>query len=100
MDYPDTGSSRAGVLNPVLALCAPVTCVDKKCSSQDVSSGDLVRELLQDTDLGEKQRCAAGKLVKELQDLFSGTSEDFGRTQLVKHRIDTGEHPPIRVSSH
>ncbi|GFX51290.1 retrovirus-related Pol polyprotein from transposon 412 [Trichonephila clavipes] len=47
-------------------------------------------------DLDEKQRCAARGLVKELQSLFSRTSEGFGRTRLTKHRIDTGEHPPIK----
>ncbi|GFU94881.1 retrovirus-related Pol polyprotein from transposon 412 [Trichonephila clavipes] len=57
---------------------------------------NLVKDLLQNTDLDEKQRCAAGGLVKEFQSLFSKTSEDFGRTRLMKHRIDTGEHPPIK----
>ncbi|GFS96612.1 hypothetical protein TNCV_3943991 [Trichonephila clavipes] len=33
---------------------------------------------------------------KEFQGLFSRTSEDFGRTRLTKHRIDTGEDPPIK----
>ncbi|KAF8781568.1 Retrovirus-related Pol polyprotein like [Argiope bruennichi] len=83
----------------VLATCPPVTCIDRKCKSQDVSSDDLVQNLLQDTDLDEKQRCAARELIKEFQNLFSGTSEDFRRTQLVKHRIDAGEHPPIRKHS-
>ncbi|GFU24863.1 retrovirus-related Pol polyprotein from transposon 412 [Trichonephila clavipes] len=33
-------------------------------------------------------------LIKEFQCLFS--SEDFGRTRLTKHRIDTGEDHPIK----
>ncbi|GFT72236.1 retrovirus-related Pol polyprotein from transposon 412 [Trichonephila clavipes] len=80
----------------VIAACAPVSCVDRKCNSQDLSSGDLVKDLLQNTDLDEKQRFAAGGLIKEFQGLFSRTSEDFGRTRLTKHRIDTGEHPTIK----
>ncbi|GFY07459.1 retrovirus-related Pol polyprotein from transposon 412 [Trichonephila clavipes] len=80
----------------VIAVCAPVTCVDQKCNSQDLSSEDLVKDLLQNTDLDEKQRCAAGVLIREFQGLFSRTSDDFGRTRLTKHRIDTGEHPPIK----
>ncbi|KAF8790657.1 Retrovirus-related Pol polyprotein like [Argiope bruennichi] len=110
MDYPDTGSARVLVassvvdlLKPVipvrvanisdktkiiqkgevLAGCAPVTCVDRKCNNQDLFTDDLVRELLKDTDLDEKQRCAAGELVKEFKGLFSQTSEDFRRTQLA-----------------
>ncbi|GFX09598.1 retrovirus-related Pol polyprotein from transposon 17.6 [Trichonephila clavipes] len=80
----------------VIAACAPVTCLDRKCNSQDLSLEDLVKDLLQNTDLDEKQRCAAGVLIREFQGLFSRTSDDFGRTRLTKHRIDKGEHPPIK----
>ncbi|GFT38014.1 retrovirus-related Pol polyprotein from transposon 412 [Trichonephila clavipes] len=66
------------------------------CNTQDISTDDLVNDLLQNTDLEEKQRCATGGLIKEIQSLFSRTSKDFGITRLKKHRIDTGEHPPIK----
>ncbi|GFT04898.1 retrovirus-related Pol polyprotein from transposon 17.6 [Trichonephila clavipes] len=124
MDYPDPGSLKAGILiassvvdlsnsvipvrianisdrtrtiqeGEVIAACAPVICVDRECNTQDLSSEDLVKDLLQNMDLDEKQRCAAGGLIREFQSLFSRTSEDFGRTRLTKHRIDMGEHPPI-----
>ncbi|GFT85501.1 retrovirus-related Pol polyprotein from transposon 412 [Trichonephila clavipes] len=126
IDYPDPDSLKTGVLiassvvdlsnsvipvrianisdrtrtiqeGEVVAACAPVTCVDRKCNTQDLSSENLVKDLLQNTDLDEKQRCAARGLIKEFQSppRFSRTSEDFGRTRLTKHRIDTGEHPPI-----
>ncbi|GFW61247.1 retrovirus-related Pol polyprotein from transposon 412 [Trichonephila clavipes] len=124
-DYPDPDSFKAGVLiassvvglsnsvipvrianisdrtrtiqeGEVIAACAPVTCVDRKCNIQDLSSEDLVKDLLKNTDLDEKQRCAAGGLIYGFQSLFSRPSEDFGRTRLTKHRIDTGEHSPIK----
>ncbi|GFY05466.1 retrovirus-related Pol polyprotein from transposon 412 [Trichonephila clavipes] len=66
------------------------------CNIQHLSLEDLVKDLLQNTYLNEKQRCAARGLIKEFQSLFSKTSEDFGRTRLTKHRIDTGEHPSIK----
>ncbi|GFV45329.1 retrovirus-related Pol polyprotein from transposon 412 [Trichonephila clavipes] len=123
IDYPDPDSLKAGILIAssvvdlsnsvilgrianisdrtrtiqeveVIAACAPVTFVDRKCNIQDLSSEDLVKDLLQNTDLDEKQRCAAGGVIKEFQSLFSRTSEGFGRT--TKHRIDTGEHPLIK----
>ncbi|GFX19510.1 retrovirus-related Pol polyprotein from transposon 412 [Trichonephila clavipes] len=53
----------------VIAACAPVTCVDWKCNTQDLSSEDPVKDLLQNTDLDEKQRCAVGGLIKEFQSL-------------------------------
>ncbi|GFX11920.1 hypothetical protein TNCV_2997041 [Trichonephila clavipes] len=37
----------------VIAACAPVTCVDRKCNSQDLSSEDLVKNLLQNNDRRE-----------------------------------------------
>ncbi|GFT53084.1 retrovirus-related Pol polyprotein from transposon 412 [Trichonephila clavipes] len=60
----------------VIAACAPVTCVDRKCNTQDLSSENLVKDLLQNTDLDEKQGCVAGGLIKEFQSLFSRTSEE------------------------
>ncbi|GFU10388.1 retrovirus-related Pol polyprotein from transposon 412 [Trichonephila clavipes] len=125
IDYPDPDNSNGGVLiassvvdlsksvipvrvanisdktrtiqeGEVIAACAPVTCVHRKCNSQDHSSDDLVKNFLQNIDLDKKQRCAAGELITEFQNVFSRTSEDFGRTRLTKHRIDTGEHPPIK----
>ncbi|GFW14541.1 retrovirus-related Pol polyprotein from transposon 412 [Trichonephila clavipes] len=93
IDYPDPDSLKAGVQiassvvdlsnsvipvrianisdktrtiqeGEVIATCDPVTCVDRKCNSQDLSSEDLVKNLLQNTDLDEKQRCVAGGLIK------------------------------------
>ncbi|GFV15318.1 retrovirus-related Pol polyprotein from transposon 17.6 [Trichonephila clavipes] len=125
IDYPDTDNSKGGVLiaslvvdlsksvisvrvanisdrtrtiqeGEVIAACAPVTCVNRKCNSQDHSSDNLVKNLLQNIDLNKKQRCAEGELIIEFQSVFSRTSENFGRRRLTKHRIDTGEHPPIK----
>ncbi|GFT31362.1 retrovirus-related Pol polyprotein from transposon 412 [Trichonephila clavipes] len=52
IDYPDRDSIKAGVLiasseDEVTAACAPVTCVDRKCNSQDHSSDGLVKNLPQ-----------------------------------------------------
>ncbi|GFY06446.1 retrovirus-related Pol polyprotein from transposon 412 [Trichonephila clavipes] len=81
------------------AACVPVTCVERKCNSQDHSSDDLVKNLIQNTDLDKKQRCNVGEQITEFQSVFSRTSENFGRTRLTQHRIDTGEHPPIKHHS-
>ncbi|GFW97338.1 retrovirus-related Pol polyprotein from transposon 412 [Trichonephila clavipes] len=106
IDYPDPDSLKAGVLiassvvdllnsvipvrianisdktrtiqeGEVIAACAPITCVDWKCNTQDLSSEDLVKDLLQKTDLNEKQRCSARGLIKEFQSLFSKPTEEF-----------------------
>ncbi|GFY07902.1 retrovirus-related Pol polyprotein from transposon 412 [Trichonephila clavipes] len=54
----------------VIAACAPSTCVDRKFNSQDLSSEDLVKDLLENTNLDEKQICAAGGLIKNSRAYF------------------------------
>ncbi|GFW14938.1 retrovirus-related Pol polyprotein from transposon 412 [Trichonephila clavipes] len=87
IDYPDPGNFKAR------STYSPVGSRPFEFSH----TKDLVKDFLQNTDLDEKQKCAAGRLIKEFQSplLFSRTFEDFGRTRLTKHRIDTGEYPPI-----
>ncbi|GFV16552.1 retrovirus-related Pol polyprotein from transposon 412 [Trichonephila clavipes] len=92
INYPDPDSLKAGILiassvvdlsnsvipvrianiidrtrtiqEEVIAAYAPVTCVDRKCNTQDLSSADLIKDLIQNTDLNEKQRSATGGLIK------------------------------------
>ncbi|GFR22301.1 retrovirus-related Pol polyprotein from transposon opus [Trichonephila clavata] len=35
-------------------------------------------------------------MLREFKELVPTSSEEFGRTNLTKHRIDTGNHPPIK----
>ncbi|GBN34687.1 putative mitochondrial protein AtMg00860 [Araneus ventricosus] len=39
---------------------------------------------------------AVRKLVKEFQNLFSTCDTDVGRCNMTQHRINTGDHPPIK----
>lgn len=34
--------------------------------------------------------------MNEYRDVFAVTPEELGRTNLVHHHIDTGNHPPLR----
>jgi hypothetical protein len=36
------------------------------------------------------------ELLTEYEDFFAGNNEDYGRTNKVYHRIDTGNARPIR----
>ena len=36
------------------------------------------------------------KVLVEYQDIFATHKYDLGLTNLVKHNIDTGDHPPIK----
>ncbi|GFQ83779.1 transposon Ty3-I Gag-Pol polyprotein [Trichonephila clavata] len=35
-------------------------------------------------------------MLREFKELVPKSTEEFGRTNLTKHRIDTGNHPPIK----
>lgn len=51
---------------------------------------------LSSTNLTEEQKVQLQSLLSEYRDIFALTPEELGRTGLVKHRIDTGDHPPLR----
>ena len=58
---------------------------------------NLVQALALDKScLTLEQRDEVATLVREYADIFTLEGEALGQTQLTKHHIDTGEHPPIR----
>ena len=44
----------------------------------------------------EKQSKQLAQFLDKYQKVFAKNSEDLGRTSVVQHRIDTGDHPPIK----
>ncbi|GFX11711.1 retrovirus-related Pol polyprotein from transposon 412 [Trichonephila clavipes] len=92
IDYPDPDNSKGGVL-----IASSVADLSKSVIPPRPFFRRSCQEFKkQNIDLDKKQRCAAGELITEFQSVFSRTSEDFRRTKLTKHRINTGEHPPIK----
>ncbi|KAF8778512.1 Retrovirus-related Pol polyprotein like [Argiope bruennichi] len=59
-------------------------------------SKELELNLLKPTELNEEQKSVAWMLIDEYEELFSCTSGDLGRTKLAQHRIETGNHSPIK----
>ena len=47
-------------------------------------------------DLTDEQRTQAESLIRKHEPIFSRHEYDIGRTPWVEHRIDTGDHRPIR----
>ncbi|KMQ82414.1 retroviral aspartyl protease family protein, partial [Lasius niger] len=81
----------------VFATCTPITCINKVSAPPVATSSEsLTSELLQNVQLSEKERNAVEELIQEFKDVFSRTTSDVGRTSLAHHKIDTGDHPPIR----
>ena len=47
-------------------------------------------------ELTDGERDSFYGLLLEYADIFAGNQSDYGRTDIVQHRIFTGDHPPIR----
>ncbi|GBO11904.1 Retrovirus-related Pol polyprotein from transposon 297 [Araneus ventricosus] len=63
-----------------------------------VTAGLGVRVLIVENleRLNEEQRTAVKELLQEFQDLLSTSDSDIGRCNMTRHRINTGNHPPIK----
>ncbi|KAF8778878.1 hypothetical protein HNY73_015561 [Argiope bruennichi] len=92
-----TGNPKTIRKGDVLATCAPVTCIQKHPEIMSKKpSKELELNLLKPTELNEEQKSVAWMLIDEYEELFSCTSGDLGRTKLAQHRIETGNHSPIK----
>ena len=55
---------------------------------------ELFERSCKDLDLGQRKDLA--NLLSEFSDVFAASSSDLGRTDVVRHEIDTGDARPIR----
>ncbi|GBM02746.1 hypothetical protein AVEN_40816-1 [Araneus ventricosus] len=79
----------------VIATCEPV--VDIVVRPQEFSGEQHLPSSLDNLEiLDEGQRTAVRKLLKEFQNLFSTCDADVGRCNMTQHRINMGDHPPIK----
>ncbi|GBN76452.1 Retrovirus-related Pol polyprotein from transposon 297 [Araneus ventricosus] len=79
----------------VIATCEPV--VDIVARPQEFSETQHLSSILESLEiLNEKQRREVRKLLKEFQNLFSTCDADVGHCNMTQHRINTGDHPPIK----
>ncbi|GBM39276.1 Transposon Ty3-I Gag-Pol polyprotein [Araneus ventricosus] len=79
----------------VIATCEPV--VDIVVRPQEFSEAQHLSSILESLEmLNEKQRREVRKLLKEFQNLLSTCDADAGHCNMTQHRINTGDHPPIK----
>ncbi|GBM85757.1 hypothetical protein AVEN_232247-1 [Araneus ventricosus] len=79
----------------VIATCEPV--VDIVARPQGFSESLRLPSILENLEgLNEEQRTAVKELLQEFQNLFSTSDSDVGRCNMTHHRINTGNHPPIK----
>ncbi|GBN26385.1 Retrovirus-related Pol polyprotein from transposon 297 [Araneus ventricosus] len=79
----------------VVATCEPV--VDIVARPQEFSESLHLSSILENLEgLNEEQRTAVKELLEEFQNLFSASDSDVSRCNMTQHRINTGNHPPIK----
>ncbi|GBN11740.1 Transposon Ty3-I Gag-Pol polyprotein [Araneus ventricosus] len=79
----------------VIATCEPVA--DIVARPQEFSESLRLPSILENLErLNEEQRTAVKELLQEFQNLFSTSDSDVGRCNMTQHRINTGNHPPIK----
>ncbi|GBO39194.1 hypothetical protein AVEN_80367-1 [Araneus ventricosus] len=79
----------------VISTCEPV--VDILARPQEFSGAQHLPSTLENFQiLNEEERTAVRKLLNEFQNLFSTCDSDVGRCNTTQHRINTGDHPPIK----
>jgi RNase H-like domain found in reverse transcriptase/Reverse transcriptase (RNA-dependent DNA polymerase)/Integrase core domain/Integrase zinc binding domain/Zinc knuckle len=92
-DHPITVEASAE-----LTECAAVNV--NQITETQPTSNDLehLEKLIEGVDpsVSDAEKQQLRTLLHAYQDVFSTSEMDLGRTDIVKHRIDTGEHRPIR----
>ena len=69
--------------------------VDEELSSPENEAIEKMMDNLP-SELNDEQRSKVRALLTQHRTIISTGEHDIGRTHLVEHRIDTGEHRPIR----
>lgn len=73
-----------------------VTVVETAADGGNQGLPEVVSDLTNRTDLSEQQREELCALMSKWGKVFAQHDEDFGKTDLVQHRIPTGNTPPLR----
>ena len=89
-----------GTFTPATASMSDIAAADPPEHQSSIESapaeGETAPLNLSDTTLDEQQQAQLKSLVSEYRDILALKPEELGRTSLVQHRVDTGDHAPIR----
>jgi len=73
--------------------CQPPAATDQLSDNDDYQHVQCLIERLPD-DLTAEQRARAEEFIKSRSHVFSKSEFDIGRTDVLRHRIETGDHAP------
>ena len=89
--------TTVGTFTPSAASMSVIATSDTPAQSPPpVGDEETVPLDFTSTNLDEHQLSELKSLIAEYRAIFALKPEELGRTGLVKHRIDTGDNPPIR----
>ena len=92
----DEESVNGGMLRDVEGLQAGGSNVAAVSGESSSRSERLLESMEWPEDLEEDQLEQLKQLVGEFDDIFALDGDDLGCTDVVKHKIDTGDSPPIK----
>ena len=85
--------------NQNIGIFDPVLHVGEICHSRQQTNDtpkEIVEEMGSNTNLAGSDRLAFKQLLNEYSDIISLHSSDLGKTEVVKHSINTGHAQPIK----
>jgi len=84
-------NSEPTVFNPTVAESQPTTAEERKIPQyyqEDLGGVPTIPDIY---------KAELQKILDDFPDLFAITPKDLGRTNIITHVIDIGDHPPIQI---
>ena len=97
-----TRGDPVALANPVDSVIGAidrhVSCVDDDECNVDAHERlpDYLREMIDRTNLKPKQKHKCAALIDEFKDCFAEPDGPLGRTNVIQHKIYTGDNPPVK----
>lgn len=87
--------NKGNVIAKVEVVQGDITPISEVVDNIANNTGEAVD--IEKVSVPEEYRAQMEKLLRDNEDLFAATDLELGRTDAIKMKIDTGDHPPIRV---
>ena len=102
--YRRTKLAEISIVNPEIATYELVRSDVEAEANRDIATAVDVEPRVPldvgNTGLTQEKRTRLQALLTQYDDIFAYTPDQLGRCSVVKHRIDTGHHPPVRLRSY
>ena len=102
--YRRTKLAEISIVNPDIATYELVRSEVEAEANRDIPTAVDVEPRVPldvgNTDLTQEKRTRLQALLAQYDDIFAYTPGQLGRCSVVKHRIDTRTHPPVRLRSY